>query len=508
MELEKVTAEIRPRTQWEAIDLGLRLTGEHSISLLKGWMASVFPLGVLILAICYQSVGWGIFLIWWLKPIWECVALHPLSRSLFGEHSTWHDNMKVLPAEVFKNKGLVLIGVSLTALGWFLHSDNRDDASSNAGFVFLYWCVVIGLLFYRSPLSRSLVLPIRYLEGLRGARYKARYQTLSYRSASSAVGLTCICLLMEILLFGSQVYFAFIMLPEGVEISEFLTWDSFFEGEFEFLPNWIWAVFGVFYLNAVSIVAWFYTGAGFGLYVNTRTWAEGWDIELKFKGLGQRLGLVLLGLLMLGSSTRLEANQDAQRVLDQEDFKVGTRGVYEDEEKEEESSDSNSNAGEGVFAGIGQLLFWIIVIAAIVSLIWVIIHNLHVFRSGSKDPPGKPKKVTTVAGLNVDPENLPSDLLGEARKMWESGQYQEALGLLYRGAISALVTRQLVEIEESDTEMDCLQRVVSRGEVASASYFTLLTNAWISQAYARRCPNEEVINELWSNWPFQEGRHQ
>ena len=49
MELEKVTAEIRPRTQWEAIDLGVRLTGEHSISLLKGWMASVFPLGILII---------------------------------------------------------------------------------------------------------------------------------------------------------------------------------------------------------------------------------------------------------------------------------------------------------------------------------------------------------------------------------------------------------------------------------------------------------------------------
>ena len=187
MELEKVTAEIRPRTQWEAIDLGLRLTGEHSIALLKGWMTSVFPMGLLILGICHQSVGWGIFLIWWLKPIWECVALHPLSRSLFGEHSTWRENVKVLPDEVFKNKGLVLIGVILTALGWFLHSDSGDEANSKAGFVFLYWCVVFGLLFYRSSLSRSLVLPIRYLEGLAGARYKARCKTLSYRSASSAI---------------------------------------------------------------------------------------------------------------------------------------------------------------------------------------------------------------------------------------------------------------------------------------------------------------------------------
>lgn len=507
MELEKVTAEIRPRTQWEAIDLGLRLTGEHSIVLLKGWMTSVFPLGLLILAICHQSVGWGIFLIWWLKPIWESVALHPLSRSLFGEYSTWRESMKVLLDEGSKNKELVLIGVSLSALGWFLHSDNGDEANLKASFVFLYWCVVIGLLFYRSTSSRSLLLPIRYLEGLEGARYKARYKTLSYRSASSAIGLTCICFLMEILIWGSQVYFALIMLPEGVEISEFLTWDTFIEGETKFLPNWIWIVLGVFYLNAVSVVAWFYTGAGFGLYVNTRTWAEGWDIELKFKGLGQRLGLILLGLVMLGSSAQLEANQDAQRVLSQEDFKIDTRMVYEDEEKEE-SSALNSKAGNGVFAGIGQFLFWAIVITAIVGFIWVVIHNLHVFRSRPKDSLGEIKKVTTLAGLNVEHENLPSDLLSEARKMWEKGQFQEALSLLYRGAISSLVTRQLVEIEESDTEMDCLRRVISRGEIASASYFALLTNAWISQAYARRCPNEEIIDELWKEWPFQEGGSQ
>jgi hypothetical protein len=56
--------------------------------------------------------------------------------------------------------------------------------------------------------------------------------------------------------------------------------------------------------------------------------------------------------------------------------------------------------------------------------------------------------------------------------------------------------------------MDCLRRVVSRGEIASASYFALLTNAWISQAYARRCPNEEIIDELWKEWPFQEGGSQ
>jgi hypothetical protein len=292
-----------------------------------------------------------------------------------------------------------------------------------------------------------------------------------------------------------------------VEVDQFLTLEAFFEGDADLLPNWMLVLFGVFYLNAVSVVTWFYTGAGFGLYVNTRTWTEGWDIELKFKGLGQRLGLIFFGLVILGSSTRVEANQEAQRVLEQEEFEVRTREIYEEESESRDSvSDSISSVNPGAFAGIGHLLFWVIVIAAIAVLIWVIVNNLHAFRGGPKESAEERKKVTTIAGMNVEPEKLPSNLPAEARKLWEDGQYQEALGLLYRGAISSLVTRQLVEIEESDTEMDCLRRVSSKGEVANASYFKLLTNAWISQAYARRRPNEETINELWSNWPFQERR--
>jgi hypothetical protein len=76
--------------------------------------------------------------------------------------------------------------------------------------------------------------------------------------------------------------------------------------------------------------------------------------------------------------------------------------------------------------------------------------------------------------------------------------------LLYRGAISSLVTGQVVEIEESDTEMDCLRRVTRRGEAAHASYFQILTEAWISQAYAHRSPDERTVESLWSNWPYGE----
>jgi len=513
MELEKVTAEIRPRTQWEAVDLGISLVRAHASALLKGWLASVYPLGILILAVSLPfSIFWGCFLIWWLKPIWERVALHPLSRSLFGEHPTWKETMKVLPAQLLKNKIFVLVGVVLTVVGALIWG--IDDSLDRAGLGSLFWLTVIGLLFYRSGLARSLVLPVKYLEGLEGSRCKSRIQILSHRSTSSAIGLTFICLLMEVLMFGSQILFVVMMMPEGVQLTEIPMWEFFLDGgESELLPKWVWMMIGIFYLNAMSVVAWFYIGGGFGLYVNTRTWTEGWDIELKFKSLGQRIGMVILALGLIGGAPRLEANQEAQRILESEEFEIRTRDIYESKDEEDvsdrsdEDVSSSSDSDGALFAGVGQLIFWTIAIVGVAGLVWIIVANAHLFRKGGPSEAAEErKKVTTVAGMNVEPENLPPNLLEAARRLWDEGRFQEALGILYRGAISSLVTRQVVEIEESDTEMDCLRRVNLKGEVANASYFQLLTGAWMSQAYAKRQPDEDTVEQLWSRWPYQQRR--
>lgn len=501
MELEKVTAEIRPRTQWEAIDLGIRLTSEHARSLTKGWLASVYPLALVILLLSWQSVWWGVFLIWWLKPVWERVALHPLSRSLFGEHPTWREMAKVLPREMLRNRWLVGLGLLLTLAGWWVHRTPEDDLGDSdlAPLAAIYWLVVLGLLFFRSGFSRSFALPIRYLEDLEGSRFRSRLQSLSLRSSGAAAGLTAICLGMELLLFGSQIFFASLMIPQGLEIGALIA-DPFASGDFDLIPWWVWLVVAVFYLNALSLMTWFYTGAGFGLYLNSRTWSEGWDIELKFKGLGRRLGLLLLAGVMVGGMARLEGNAEARRVLESEEFEVQTREVYESGEKK-----GSPPIGGGLFSAIGGALFWGIMALAVAGVIWLVAVNAHLLKRNIPERERKErKKIRTVAGMNVEPEKLPRSLVETARALWEKGKYHEALSLLYRGAISSLVSRQVVEIEESDTELDCLRRVLGQGESAHADYFRTLTEAWISEAYARRTPEESVARRLLSEWPFGE----
>lgn len=507
MELEKVTAEIRPRSEWEAIDLGIGLTRAHFGMIFKGWMATVIPACLLIYLLCWNAMGWGVFLIWWLKPIWERVALHPLSRKLFGETPTVRGTMKVLPQELIRNKRLVIMGIALTGIGWWIH---HSDASSDGRIALatLYWITVLGLLFFRSGLMRSLVLPIRYLEGLSGTQYRTRTQVLGLRGSGPAIALTFFALLMEAFVFLSQFMFVDMMLPEGTEWSVETMFSDFFMGGVEAIPSGVILVIAIFYLNALSITAWFYVGGGFGLYLNSRTWTEGWDIELNFKRLGQRLGILVLGLGLFAlppQAKAAESNERASEVLQNADFSVQMREVKR--AKDRSDDDQGDVSGSGIFAGIGQLIFWIVAIGILAGLIWLIVKNAHVFARGTRqDSADEEKTVRTVAGMNIAPESLPSDVLAAAQRLWAEGKFREALGLLYRGAISSLVTRRIVEIEESDTEMDCLRRVSKVGEAASAPYFETLTGAWMEQAYAKRRPDDETIQKLWASWPFNERR--
>ena len=79
MQLDQVTAEIRPRTAEEAVDLGLALTRQHFARIAGLWSLSVLPLCALILGLCFWSPLFGACVIVWIKPIFGRVPLMVLS---------------------------------------------------------------------------------------------------------------------------------------------------------------------------------------------------------------------------------------------------------------------------------------------------------------------------------------------------------------------------------------------------------------------------------------------
>jgi hypothetical protein len=63
-----------------------------------------------------------------------------------------------------------------------------------------------------------------------------------------------------------------------------------------------------------------------------------------------------------------------------------------------------------------------------------------------------------------------------------------------------------VEIQESDTEGDCLRRVDQAGSAAHPDYFRGITGTWSGLAYAGRCPEDREVESLCRQWPFVDRR--
>jgi hypothetical protein len=303
------------------------------------------------------------------------------------------------------------------------------------------------------------------------------------------------------------------------DLFETLFEDLYIYGN-DYSTSWL---FLLFYCISLTLIEPLFVGAGFAMYVNSRTLTEGWDIELSLKRLSERLRidfiskgtqllLVVCGMsfLMMSDVSAETPQEKAERITSAEEYTVHQR---QEEELVKTRKSSGSSSGSwffdlggagGVFQGIFLLLFWAIVIAVVGLLIWVILKNKHALnQTNSLDEIDDRPVVKSVMGMDVTPESLPKALVEEAREAWLRGDHQLALSLLYRGAISWMVNQERVPIVESDTENDCVRRVTDKQiQDGKEQFFSNLTERWVGLAYGKNLPQESEVMTMCDHWPF------
>jgi hypothetical protein len=485
MRLEDLTVALRPRLPWEAADLGCSIVRRDFASILGLWAVTIFPLWI-ALAFALKNhplIFSGI--VWWLKPLYDRIPLHFISRATFGARPGFRETWKAWPR---------------LAVRFILPS----------------------LLWRRVSPGRSFVLPVWLLEGQKGKSLRSRVRGLAGEGGSSGAGLTWVFVKLELATFAGLLALTSILAPESglPEFTDLMDADS--SSSFTISNSYYWWT-NLWYLVAMTIVEPFYVGAGFGLYLNCRTKLEGWDIELAFRRTASRITqaatvafLLFLFLTPLStvsaqtesrngpapksdSPTQPSPNELAKSVLEEPEFKVHSKtDRIWIPDKETEKSAMAGIVGH-IITGVGYLLL-VIIIALLI--IWIV-------RAASRArPPIRSARAQTppptqyVLGMPITPESLPADLIAAARSAWLDGNPKEALSLLYRGALGSLVARYQVPINASDTEADCLARLDSPATSAFAPYFLKLTSLWTQTAYAGLPPSPTDFESLCSSWPF------
>ncbi len=154
----------------------------------------------------------------------------------------------------------------------------------------------------------------------------------------------------------------------------------------------------------------------------------------------------------------------------------------------------------GVIATFFEFILWILLGTGIIFLIIYVsrwIKPLNPISNSESDYIASPH----TRPLNQEiKQSLPIDISKKAWEFWESGDAVAAISLLYRGALSVLVTREGLNINDSATESECLRKVKYKQPVDISSYFSGLTRTWQNMAYAGRLPSDIEAQRLCKEW--------
>ncbi|MGY2170202.1 DUF4129 domain-containing protein [Pseudomonas gingeri] len=499
MRLTDASVTIRPRSSWEAMDLGILLARQHRGLLTTSWAIVTLPVFALLSLLLWEHPSIALLLFWWLKPAFERLPLHILSRALFGDTPDLKQALKAWPR--------LLRPQLLASLTW-----------------------------RRLSLSRSFTLPVQQLEGLGGQARQQRLRVLLPRANRGARWLTLIGVHLESVLWIGCMALFYLLLPRQIELD--WNWQKLV---FAAQHGWLWLehLTNLFYVLVLIVWEPIYIACGFSLYLNRRTVLEAWDIELIFRQLRQRLAPMLAGLMVAGlllvslpapvmaaappapDSPRLlqqpltsqAAHDSIKAQLDAAPFKnreTITRWRLGDPSAKNEKAAPgwlqrllgglDSRTFDGLADGLAVLL-WASIFGLIAWLAWRYRDWLQAFVSRRPAPPAKPRPgaPAQLFGLDLTTESLPEDIAGRAEALWSS-QPREAMSLLYRGLLSRLLHDFQVPLKNADTEGQVLERVAHLRQPELQAFSQKLTRHWQNLAYGHRAPSPELQEELCNGW--------
>ena len=508
MRIEDLNVALRPRTAWEAVELGTALVRRHAAAVWTPWLVMSLLAWVAINALCWSldAIWLASLLMWWLKPAFDRIPLYVLSRAVFGHVP---DARETLRAQWSFGRR------------WLLP--------------YLTWRRL-------SPV-RGMYLPIDLLEGGAGEEARARRRALGSPVYGVAALTQLVILHFEWALVLGASFAVMLFAPSDLlQETGARMWNAI-----ESQEDWVQLTTNAVLWLAVSVLEPFYVGAGFGLYLNRRTEIEAWDIEMVLRRLRRRLAnaaapLLVLCVLWLGVLAPARAQDEpfldedetslvteaptadpsaqptstlrevfGDEAVDDDGWRQSIKRAYEDPrvspkrtvtqwvpkdpKKPAEPQQLRGFAWFGeLMATIGEYGLWIVVGALALALLLTAPKWLGWVRDPARRRPHKAVEIQHEPLPEEAP--LPDDVPTAARRLWQSGQQRDALALLYRASVDAMTRLAQVVLVPGATEAHTLRASRKLPLAEDRDLFARMVKVWQIAAYAHGLPDADEFEEL------------
>jgi hypothetical protein len=239
MQIDTLALRMRPRSPFEAADLGVRLYQSVAGQVLKCYSVVALPVFALAIASVELAPWLPALLLWWAKPWLDRTILFVLARAAFGRRTSVGD----------------------------LWQAQRD----------VWWRqLLLTVTIRRLSPWRSYTQPVYQLERLSFLQTHRRLKQIKRRRKGSAALMTSAFSMAETALVFALVSLVYWFTPTELkpDLGEIL-------GAQRFEP--LALVLPTCYVLTIGFVEPYYVAAGFAMYLNRRTELEAWDIEQELR---------------------------------------------------------------------------------------------------------------------------------------------------------------------------------------------------------------------------------
>ena len=430
MRLTDASVAIRPRSAWEALDLGILLAHRHARLLMGSWALLTLPLFAVLSLLLWQHPTLAILIFWWLKPAFERLPLYILARPVRR-----YANPEAGPARLSRPAEEAVAGQPAVAP---LQSDAQLRPAGPA-----------------TGRAR------------RGARSQ-RLIVLSQRNAGGATWLTVVGVHLEMALWAGFAMLLYLLIPAQNEID--WNWQSLLDPE---AGEWLWLEHLSNLLYVLVLVVWGADLRGLRLHPLPepahRTGGLGHRAGVpppapasgrqrlcpaarpgRFAGLAARpFRLRRAGgrhqrrrsraAARAGPPAAAETQQRTGRQADPGDRR--RRAVQEQrdryglalrrQDREKDSRKEDEERLKAFFEALAnwvpfrhaaqviEVLLWALLFSAVFLLVWRYREWLRLFVGNLGLPQRARREAPTVMfGLDLSPESLPDDIAGNAERLW------------------------------------------------------------------------------------------
>lgn len=544
MDLSKITARVRPRNPYEAADLGIVMARQWFRPLMLLWLIPSLPLMLVLFFLFRDQPIWAVLILWWLKPLWETLQLQFIAEALFNPDAQWRDVLKQTP-KLLRHQWLPKLFVHRWSLSRSFNMPvgelERLSGAQRSRRI---------LTLHRGDGSASVWLTImgNTIEGLLvTALFSLAWMLVP---VEMSVDFEIDDLLNSPLLFPTLAWSGYVAMWV---IAPFYVCCGFML----YINRRTW-------LEAWDIELTFRQLAARQLTAHQQTTRHDAPVKNIANQTAPvlLLGLILLGNILHPSSAQAasadtsssvaassvttsattgtpastantitdtlspeQSQQQIAEILESDVFnEIKTRNSLRWIEDKDDKKNPGDDDGSSWFDNFDWLKDWlkdtpetkgaldwlaglpamleVLLWGLVIALLAYLIYRFRDFAGQGfrRATPQAKAAPTHLFGMELHRDSLPDDVIAAARALWQQQQTREALGLLYRAALSFLVYERLLPLESSHTEDECVNVCSQQEDAARAGFFRQLTQHWIRLAYAHQAPDTAAFDKLCEHW--------